>query len=171
MKHFGSSLPDSAVGNVMHMSALTTLSCRIGQLHSHTAPHKHRSQGSSQGSTFQELTKLWTLWSKELKRGATPPKGGVANEDLVGESTVRKCEEVGRPEAHMNQRSDGFRWKTVGDVKDWLVCPVGVCPGQEVTANMFDLPLPPNAGGHADNGPHGDGSDVECVNLQGEVGQ
>ena len=33
------------------------------------------------------------------------------------------------------------RWRAVEDMSVWVVCPIGVCPQQQVASDMLEIPL------------------------------
>lgn len=164
MRHLRSSLSESAVSNMMHLSALTTLSSRIGLLDSHTSPplHHYHHRGSVRDTHSEELRKLWTLWDQKLTKAGSPSR------------SVAEGHEGG-----VVKRGEGeTRWKLVEDMSAWVVCPIGVCPQQQVAADMLDIPLLSADGGNGDcgDGHHdgypGDGDDghrgegvMECLPL------
>lgn len=39
------------------------------------------------------------------------------------------------------------QWNGADDVRAWVECPIGVCPGQLMSADLFDLSLPPSGSG------------------------
>lgn len=119
VRHLQPSLSESAVGNLMHLSALTTLSSRIGHLDSHAPPPPHhRHCGSTHN---KELEELWALWNTKL-----------------GSQSMRHV--AGEPEGDVEGKEGGGRWRAVEDMSAWVTCPIGVCPQQRVSANMLDVP-------------------------------
>ena len=106
----------------MQLSSLTTMSCRTGYIDHSTPNQDISSRGTDTsphtGTQEDKVPDLWSLWDQEP---ATP---------------------------HLDLRwtENDQHWNVVDDVRGWVECPIGVCPGQLMSADLFDLSLPSSGG-------------------------
>lgn len=183
MKRFNFLLAEPAVDNVLHLSALATLSSRIGHVGSHTSPpHHHHTSPSHQASgrhDSQDLQRLRSLWHQKVSEAGKVGEAGTSSkvegqEGCVvglegGMEGIEGCVEgqEGSMEGieECREGTETKRWTVVEDMSVWLSCPIGMCPEQQVSVNMFDPPLLPGVG----DGHHGDGNVQDSSPQQGIV--
>lgn len=128
-------LSESVVCQVLQLSSLVTLSSRIHQhtpnpggcgLGQHHAPLPTTPQCRQ---LLKDLNTLKVTLKRKLNDG---PSSDLAERDggsgWGGEASGSG--EGGRASA---------RWKMVDDMSVWLQCPLGLCPGQTLSSDMFEI--------------------------------
>lgn len=123
MGYLKSSVPESVVNQVIQLSTLVTLSSRIGH---------HCNQATTTSGRWQydkDLQQLKLLLDQKFKEAE------VSCKDVMEGGSKGGVVE-GRREEYQYQ---GVRWETIEDVSSWVECPLGLCPGQVVSADMFDF--------------------------------
>ena len=123
IKHLEGSLSECVADNVMQLSRLVTLSSRIQ--HCTPTPHSSCTHDSGYVNTFSsgqlhnDLTTLKTMLDRHKKESSAEVCEGEGEGGVMGGECVR--------------------WRRVDDMSGWVECPLGLCPGQEVSSGMFEL--------------------------------
>lgn len=166
MGHLSPLLSEGVVSRVLQLSSLVTSSSRLRQntrspygcgfsvRHTPNSTFPHCSQ------LHEDLNTLKTILEQKRSSMSGSEEGGTSGSG----------QKAGSGEGMAGGGGQGGvapRWSMVEDMAGWLECPLGLCPGQQLSSDMLELEQPEDSLGGAGK----EDSGLECSGLEDSMMQ